>query len=93
MANLTVPLTPIGAGGLASETGALNITVFGAPWTTGTVAIGVTPIRIRTNSGVDDPVPGFMTLTLHFVPEPTTLVLLGTGIAALAMAGQRRAQR
>jgi hypothetical protein len=123
-ANLTVPLTPVGAGGFGFETGAVNLTVFGAPWTTGTVAIGatslpgltrmgfaqgpasapsstaqpggvvqlVTPIFVRTNTCCNDPVPAFATLTLHFVPEPTTLVLLGTGAAALAMAGRRRAQ-
>jgi PEP-CTERM motif len=37
VANLVVPLTPIGAGGLAAMDGDVNVTVAGAPWTTGTV--------------------------------------------------------
>lgn len=38
--NLTVPLTPIGAGGQATAMGVVNVTVFGAPWTSGTASIG-----------------------------------------------------
>jgi hypothetical protein len=37
-ANMTVPLEPVGAGGSATAVGAANVTVVGAPWTTGTVA-------------------------------------------------------
>jgi len=40
VANLVVPLTPVGAGGFAQVTAAVNLTVIGAPWTTGTVSIG-----------------------------------------------------
>jgi len=32
-------------------------------------------------------------LTLHFVPEPGTLLLLGSGVAALALFGRRRSGR
>jgi hypothetical protein len=39
-ANLEVPLSPVGAGGSAIVTAGVNLTVIGAPWTTGTVAIG-----------------------------------------------------
>lgn len=118
--NLSVPLTPIGAGGQAFATGGVNLTVFGAPWTTGTAAIGtvtrngfafgpasaagstaqaggrlqlVTPIAITTNIGASAVIPAFATLTLHFVPEPATLVLLAGGVAALAVAGARRGRR
>jgi len=32
-------------------------------------------------------------LTLHFVPEPSTLLLLGSGVAVLAVCGGRRHRR
>lgn len=38
VANLSVPLSVVGNGGTAFVTGAINATVIGAPWTTGTVA-------------------------------------------------------
>jgi hypothetical protein len=40
VANVIVPLSPVGQGGSAFVTGAFNHTVIGAPWTTGTVSIG-----------------------------------------------------
>jgi hypothetical protein len=114
IANVVVPLTVVGNGGAAWVTAAQNLTVLGAPWTTGTVAIGtfthmgfahgpasaesstgqasgtiqlVTPIYITAGF---DPVIVFASLTMHFVPEPTTLALLAAGIAGLGWAGARR---
>jgi len=40
LANLSVPLTPIGAGGASTVQGVVNLTVYGVPWTTGTAGIG-----------------------------------------------------
>jgi len=40
VANLSIPLTVVGAGGTQTTAGALNLTVRGAPWTAGTAAIG-----------------------------------------------------
>jgi hypothetical protein len=40
VANITVPLTPIGQGGNATAIGPANVSVFGAPWTTATASIG-----------------------------------------------------
>ena len=40
ISNLTVPLSVVGVGGVTTVKGAVNLTVFGAPWTTGTAAIG-----------------------------------------------------
>ena len=114
VANLNVPLTVVGQGGTALVTGAVNLTVVGAPWTTGTAAIGattlmggvdpasntgapsgtvtlVTPIFISSNIGASAVVPAFALLSLHFVPEPGTLLLIGSGIAGLVAYGRSRA--
>lgn len=117
VANLEVPLDVVGVGGTTYVTGAVNVTVVGAPWTIGTAEIGtstvmgyghgpasqtsstanpsgviqlVTPIFIRTNLGADfGVVPAFGILNLHFVPEPTSLVLIGAGLAITAALGRR----
>jgi hypothetical protein len=44
VANLTVPLSVVGVGGYANVTAINNFTVYGAPWTTGTVTIGTTTV-------------------------------------------------
>jgi hypothetical protein len=109
VSNLVVPLAPVGSGGAAFVTAALNLTVLGAPWTTGTVAIGtltamggvaplsttatanlVTPIFVSTNIGASSIVPVFGFLSLA-IPEPGTLVLLGSGVVALVAIGRSRA--
>jgi len=41
-----------------------------------------------TGAFPDFPLTGI--LTLHFVPEPGTLLLLGSGVAVLAALGRRR---
>jgi hypothetical protein len=117
VANLVVPLDVVGVGGTTYVTGAVNVTVVGAPWTSGTAAIGastahghaygpdlqtsstarasgvlqlVTPIFISTNLAGDfAAVPAFGVLNLHFVPEPTTLLLVGAGLFVTAALGRR----
>jgi hypothetical protein len=116
-ANLNVPLNVVGVGGAAAVGAAVNVTVIGAPWTTGTAAVGtvtvmgfghgaasgttstagpsgvvqlVTPIFVSTSVAGSEVVPAFGILALHFVPEPGTLVLLGSGIAGLVMFGRSR---
>lgn len=122
IANVSVPLSVIGFGGQVAATGFVNLTVEGAPWTTGFTAILspggaffthmgfahgpasntssaataggsiqlVTPIVVWTNIGPDQPsIFGFATMTLHFVPEPTTALLVGGGIVLLTAAGVR----
>ncbi len=37
--------------------------------------------------------PLFVSMTLNFVPEPGTLLLLGSGIAGLAIVGRKRMRR
>ncbi len=49
----------------------------------------VTPFPIWTNIR-PEPTLGSATLTLHFLPEPTTALLLTIAAAALAAAGRRR---
>jgi hypothetical protein len=110
VANLEVPLSNVGVGGTAFVTGAVNLTVVGAPWTSGTAAVGtetrmgaisypggvgpnvqlVTAIFISSNIGASSVIPAFGTLSLHFIPEPATLALLGGGMAALVGFGRRR---
>lgn len=112
VANLVVPLDVVGQGGVTTVEGPVDLTVVGAPWTTGTAEVGtatimgfaygpesqasstarasgviqlVTPILVATNLPGDLAlVPAFGVLTLHFVPEPTTLALVSAGLALLA---------
>ncbi len=50
----------------------------------------VTPVTVSTSLGVFPVVPVFARLTLHFVPEPGTLVLVCSGLVGFAIAGRRR---
>jgi hypothetical protein len=119
-ANVSVPLTPIGAGGFAYSVGSVNLTVEGAPWTTGiATAIGlgttmftgyahgpasntgstaqvggslqlITPFTVATDIQVDGPLTAVARLTLRFVPEPTSALLVAGGLVALARWGRSR---
>ncbi|HTY19566.1 MAG TPA: PEP-CTERM sorting domain-containing protein, partial [Myxococcota bacterium] len=50
----------------------------------------VTPVFVSTNISASAVVPVFGILDLHFVPEPGTLLLLGSGIAGLVMFGRSK---
>jgi hypothetical protein len=54
----------------------------------------VTPNQVVTNlpSGSSEKIGSFVILVIHFIPEPGLLVLLGSGVAGLAMLGRRRAR-
>jgi hypothetical protein len=52
----------------------------------------VTPIVVSSSLGASQytRIPGFGVLTLHFVPEPASALLVGLGVIALGVAGRRR---
>jgi hypothetical protein len=54
----------------------------------GTVSL-VTPVFISLSLDSFPVIPGFSRLTIEFVPEPSTLLLLGAGVAALGSLGRR----
>jgi hypothetical protein len=51
----------------------------------------VSAVNVMTN--VFGQIPTFGTLTLRYVPEPGTLLLLGSGIAGLALIGRRKRRK
>lgn len=55
----------------------------------------VTPIRVTSAPGVAqrEVLGGFGRLTLHFVPEPSDLLLIGAGVLALALTARARLSR
>jgi hypothetical protein len=101
---MLVNVTVAGAGWTAATaavpTGFATLTVRGfahgpASMTSSTAAPSgvvrlVTPIVISTNIASSAVVPAFGVLTLHFVPEPGTVALLGVGIAGLGSLGRAR---
>jgi hypothetical protein len=57
----------------------------------GTVRL-VTPVFISTNIAAFAVIPAFGFLTLHFVPEPGTILLVGGGLVGLVIRGSSRAR-
>jgi len=60
--------------------------------TSGTVMF-VSPMRIDTSSAISGRLPGAAWMTLSFVPEPRTMLLLVTGAIGLAVIGRRRMRK
>ncbi len=55
----------------------------------------VTPSQVRTNLplGSNQSIASGQTLFIHFIPEPGLLLLLGSGVAGLAILGRRRLRK
>lgn len=55
----------------------------------------VTPLQVSTNltAGSNEVLALFGVLTLHFVPEPGAILLIGSGVAGLLLLGRRRMRR
>ena len=94
--NVTVIGAPWTAGTAAVGTVAITGFRHGAAWGTsstgllsGSVRL-VTPVLVSTSIGAAAVLPSFGILDLHFIPEPSTMMLLGSGIAGLALAGLMR---
>jgi hypothetical protein len=86
---LMAPATTVGGGTTTPQT----VTATGADLRTplgGGTLVLISPLFIRTNLAGD--IPTFAVLTLGFapIPEPGTLLLLGSGIAGLALLGRKR---
>jgi hypothetical protein len=85
---LMAPATTISGGTqtptTATATGADLRTASGA----GTLVL-ITPMFLRSNLAGGDSL-GFATLTLNYVPEPGSLLLVGGGMAGLALRGRKR---
>jgi hypothetical protein len=66
---------------------------FPTPISDSSVVQLVSPLLINTTIPASSFLPGFGILTMHFAPEPGSMVLLVTGVAGFILAGRRRARR
>ena len=89
--NITAISAPWTVGTASINTGTATVTQMGSnglsPAGFGTLVL-VAPVKVITN--IAGTLAAFGILTLTYVPEPGTLLLLGMGVAGLAAIGRRR---
>ncbi len=98
VASITGIPTPSGGSSAVTAQGFVHGPVSGTSSTASTMGSGairlVTPVRVMTSLGPPNDFLALMgTLTIHFVPEPGLLLLMGSGIAGLAVIGRHRIRR
>jgi hypothetical protein len=96
---ITTPMTPMGikkfinvsGNGFAHDP---SSTTTSTAQPSGVVQL-ISPMQIVTNltSGSNQKLSQFSTLRIHFIPEPGLLLLLGAGVAGLALLGRQRMRK
>jgi hypothetical protein len=96
---ITTPMTPMGVkkfinvqgNGFAHDP---SSTTTNTAQPSGVVQL-ISPMQIVTNltSGSNVKLSQFSTLRIHFIPEPGMLLLLGAGVAGLALLGRQRMRK
>lgn len=80
LANVSIPVDVVGAGGAATGQGAVNVTVVGAPWTTATAAVG----SITRRGFAQGPAGGASTALPGGRLGLVTPIFISTNVGALA---------
>jgi hypothetical protein len=96
---ITTPMTPMGVKKFVNRTAQgfahdPSSTASSTAQPSGVVQL-ITPMQVVTNltSGSNTKIALFGFLTVHFIPEPGMLLLLGSGVAGLVLLGRHRMKK